>query len=122
SATRFVEASLGPDDVVIVTGTSTFSFAISTTTPVGVQATPDHQVGFAPVYRDRCVKNVGGWAAAPGSPAQIRSWTADADRVLVMSSGPLRQYRDVQVVLEEAGFTLSETRPFGWDVVLVFRR
>jgi hypothetical protein len=122
SATRFVDDSLGPDDVAIVTGSSTFSFAISTTTPVGVQATPDHQVGFAPVYRDRRIKNVGGWAAAPGSPAQIRSWTAAADRVLVMSSGPLGRYDDVQVVLEGAGFTLSETKRFGWDVVLVFRR
>jgi hypothetical protein len=122
SATRFVDASLGPDDVAIVTGSSTFSFAISTTTPVGVQATPDHQVGFAPVYRDPRIKNVGGWAAAPGSPAQIRSWTADADRVLVMASGPLGQYDEVRVVLEAAGFSLSETKRFGWDVVLVFRR
>jgi hypothetical protein len=98
SATGFIDASLGSDDVAIVTGSGTFSFAVSTTTPVGVQATPDHEVGFAPTFLDRRVKNVGGWAAAPGSPADIRSWTADADRVLVMTSGPLGGYQDVQVV------------------------
>jgi hypothetical protein len=124
SATRFVDASLGPDDLAIVAGSSTFSFAISTTTPVGVQATPDHQVGFAPLYLDRQVKNVGGWAAEPGSPADIRSWAADAERVLVMASGPLgfAGYEDVRLVLEEAGFTLSETKRFGWDVVGIFQR
>jgi hypothetical protein len=120
SATRFIDASLGPDDVAIVTGSGTFAFAISTTTPVGVEATPDHQVGFAPVYLDRRVKNVGGWAAAPGSPADIRSWTADADRVLVMTNGPLGSYEDVRVVLEGAGFTLSEIKPFGWSAVAIF--
>jgi hypothetical protein len=122
SATRFVDASLGPDDVAIVTSTSTFSFAISTTTPVGVQATPDHQVGFAPVYKDPRIKNLGGWAAEPGSPAEIRSWTADVDRVLVMASGPLGGYEDVRVVLEGEGFTLSDRNPFGWDIVAIFQR
>jgi hypothetical protein len=122
SATHFVDASMGPDDMAIVTGTSTFSYAISTTTPVGVRATPDHQVGFAPVYRDPRIKNVGGWAAEPGSPAEIRSWTADADRVLVMVSGPLGSHEDVRVVLEGEGFTLSDTKQFGWDQVAIFER
>src|SRR5262245_37171527 len=122
SATRFVDSSLGSDDVAIVTGSGTFSFAISTTTPVCVRATPDHQVGFAPTFLDRRVKNVGGWAAAPGSPADIRSWTADANRVLVMTSGPLGSYRDVQAVLEGAGFTLSEVKQFGWAAVGIFLR
>jgi hypothetical protein len=122
SATHFVDASTGPDDMAIVTGTSTFSYAISTTTPVGVRATPDHQVGFAPVYRDPRIKNVGGWAAEPGSPAEIRSWTADADRVLVMVSGPLGSHEDVRVVLEGEGFTLSDTKQFGWDQVAIFER
>jgi hypothetical protein len=124
SATRFVDASLGPDDVAIVTDSGTFAFAISTTTPVDVQATPDHQVGFAPVYLDPRVKNLGGWAASLGSPAEIRSWTGDADRVFVMTSGPLgfQAYEDVQAVLEEAGFTLSEAKPFGWAAVGIFQR
>jgi hypothetical protein len=124
SATRFVDASLGPDDVAIVTDSGTFAFAISTTTPVDVQATPDHQVGFAPVYLDPRVKNLGGWAASLGSPAEIRSWTADADRVFVMTSGPLgfQAYENVRVVLEGAGFTLSEAKPFGWAAVGIFLR
>ncbi len=122
SATRFVDASLGPDDVAIVTSTSTFSFAISTVTPVGVQPTPGHQVGFAPVYMDPRIENVGKWAAEPGTPAEIRSWTADADRVLVMASGPLGSYEAVRVVLEGEGFMLSHAKQFEWEVVVIFRR
>jgi hypothetical protein len=122
SASRFVDASIGSDDRVVVTGSSTFSFAISTTTPVGVQATPDHQVGFAPVYRDRRIMNIGGWAAERGSPTEIRSLIADADRVFVMASGPLINYEAVPIVLEGEGFTLSHARQFGWDVVVIFRR
>jgi len=124
SGARFVDASIRRDDVVIVTSSSVFSFAISTSTPVGVQETPDHQVGFAPVYLDPRIESVGGWAAAPGSPEEILAWTADAHRVFVMASGPLgfAGYEDVHVVLEGEGFTLSETKRFGWDVVGVFQR
>jgi hypothetical protein len=124
SATSFVDASTGPDDVAVVTASSTFSFAISTTTPVGVRATPDRWVGFAPVYRDPRIKNVGEWAAEPGSPAEIRAWTADAGRVLVMSSGPvgLAGYEAARDVLEGEGFTLSDIKAFGWDQVAIFER
>jgi hypothetical protein len=124
SAARFIDASIGPDDVVIVTGSSTFSFAISTTTPVRVRATPDHQVGFAPVYLDRRIKNVGGWAVAPGSPEEIQSWAADADRVFVLASGPLGAGGRDQAgdVLEHQGFALLESRAFVWTVVDIYRR
>jgi hypothetical protein len=123
SAARFVDASLGPTDVLIVTNSSTFSFAISTTTPVGVQATPDHQVGFAPVYLDRRIRNIGGWAVEPGSPAQIRAWTADADRVFVVAGGAVgsRAREDMRVALESQGFTSAETVRFVWNTVDVYR-
>ena len=123
SMTRFVDAAMGPDDVAIVTGTSTFTYAASTTTPVRVQATPDHQVGFAPVYVDPRIHNIGGWAVSPGSPAEIRAWTTNADRVFVLATGPLMgPGRDrVRDVLEQEGFAVEE-RLFGWNVVDVYRR
>jgi len=123
SAARFVDASVGLHDVVVVTSPSTFSFAISGTTPVRVHATPDHQVGFAPVYLDRRVKNVGRWAVAPGSPAQVRSWTADADRVFVLTAGPVGgpSRENLRAVLESQGFTSSETMRFGSNTVDVYR-
>jgi hypothetical protein len=123
SGARFVDGSIRSGDVVIVTGTSTFSYAISTTTPVGVEETPDHEVGFAPVYLDPRIKNVGGWAVAPGSPAEMLAWTADAGRVFVLSDGPLGGpgREQARAVLEPAGFTLLEARAFGWSVVDIYR-
>jgi hypothetical protein len=124
SAAHFIDASIGPNDMAIVNGPSTFSFAISTSTPVAVQATPDHQVGFAPVFLDERIKNVGGWAAAPVSPAEIRSSAADVDRVFVLTSGPLGwdARERLRALLEGQGFQLSETRPFGWSAVDTFRQ
>jgi hypothetical protein len=123
SGARFVDGSIRSGDVVIVTGSSTFSYAISTTTPVGVEETPDHEVGFAPVYLDPRIKNVGGWAVAPGSPAEMLAWTADAGRVFVLSDGPLGGpgREQARAVLEPAGFTLLEARAFGWSVVDIYR-
>jgi hypothetical protein len=124
SAARFVDTSIRPDDVVIVTVTSTFSFAISTKTPVSVRATPDHMVGFAPAYLDPRIKNVGPWAVTPGSPAKIRSWTADADRVFVLADEPLggAVKQQAQALLEPLGFSLSESRAFLSTFVDIYRR
>jgi hypothetical protein len=124
SAARFVDTSIRSNDVVIVSGPSTFSFAISTTTPVGTRATPDHQVGFAPIYLDRRIHNVGGWAALPGSPADIPAWTSDADRVFVVVSAPfaLRDQKQAQGVLVPQGFTLLNSRRFLSSVVDVYGR
>jgi hypothetical protein len=123
SGARFVDAAIGHGDVVIVTNNSVFAYAISTTSPVSVTETPDHQVGFAPVYLDPRIKSVGEFAATPGSPKEVLAWTADADRVLVLSNGPLQGGRNqVRGVLEPAGFRLSETRAFLWSVVDIYQQ
>lgn len=124
SAARFVDASVGPDDVVIVTGPSTFSFAISTTTPVGVRATPDHQVGFAPLFLDPRIRNIGGWAAVSRSPTQVATWADDARRAFVFHSGPVggQSREQLRVELGRQGFVSAETRSFAWNSVDVYER
>jgi hypothetical protein len=123
SGARFVDAAIGRDDVVIVTNASVFAYAISTTTPVGVTETPDHQVGFAPVYLDPSIKSIGVFAAEPASPEEILAWTADADRVFVLANGPL--YHGLKVMrsqLVPAGFRLAESRQLLWSVVDIYHR
>jgi hypothetical protein len=124
SAARFVDASLRGDDVAIVTTGSVFSFAMSTETPVGVKETPNRQVGFAPVYLDPRIESVGEWAATPGSPAEMRDWTAHAERVLVLSAGALAGpgREGVRATLESAGFELLETEAFAWNTVDIYRK
>jgi hypothetical protein len=123
SGARFVDAAIGHDDAVIVTNNSVFAYAISTTTPVGVAETPDHQVGFAPVYLDPRIKSVGEFAAEPPSPDEILAWAAEADRVLVVSNGPLQRGRNLmRSLLEPAGFRLSESRGLLWSVVDIYHQ
>lgn len=123
SAARFLAGAVGPGDAVIITGTSTFLYGIAVDTPVTVVATPDHQVGFAPVYTDPRIHTVGEWSLSPGSPREIRAWTEDADEVFVMAQGSLAAgpLDDVGRVLEDEGYT-RERVDFTWAVVDVWTR
>ncbi len=123
SGTRFVESSLGPNDVVIITATSTFSFADSATSPVHLVDTPSHQVGFAPVFTDHRIHVVGVWAVTPGTPAEIRSWVRNAHRVFVQGSAALATpgLQSVAKVLGPDGFTMQE-HGFRWTFVQVWTR
>lgn len=122
SATRYVETSIRPGDVVIVSG-SAFSFADSATTPVTLVPTPKHQVGFAPVFRDPRIHVIGPWAVTPGTPAEIRSWVRDTDRVFVTTLGPLPDpgIGVVAGVLRPQGFR-RERHVFEWNTVYIWRR
>jgi hypothetical protein len=122
SATRFVEDSLRPGDVVLITGTSTFSFADSARTPVKLVSTPEHQVGFAPVFADPRIHVVGVWAVSPVTPSEIRAWVQDAKRVFVVASGALALtgLTFVKNVLQPAGFKYDEHN-FQWTFVQIWR-
>jgi hypothetical protein len=123
SATRYVDTSIRPGDVVIITSSSAFSFAASTATPVTLVPTPKHQVGFAPVFRDPRIHVIGPWAVRWGTAADIRSWVRDTDRVFVQAQGPVpdQGLQVVAGVLEPRGFRM-ERHDFGWAGVEVWRR
>jgi hypothetical protein len=122
SATRFIENSLRPDDVVIITGSSTFSFSDSARTPVKLVPTPKHQVGFAPVFEDPRIHVVGPWGVTPGTPSEIRSWVRGAKRVFVLASGAFARggFNSVASALQPAGFT-HDQRDFQWSFVQIWR-
>ena len=121
SATRFIDESMKPGDVAIIIGASTFSYAMSTSKPVKLVATPEHQVGYAPVIEDPRVHNLGVWAAAPATPAEIRAWVSKADRVFVVASGVFGGLEAAGSVLRPLGFVAQDTR-FGWSTVQVWTR
>jgi hypothetical protein len=52
-ASRAVMAVVGPDDLVLTTWPTTYSFALSAGVPVRVRATPEFEVGYRPVFSDR---------------------------------------------------------------------
>lgn len=119
TSTRFVDERLGPRDVVIVTSTSTYSFANLTRFPLRLEATPTHQVGYAPVYRDPRIISTGGWTPRSATPQQIRDAVRGRDRVFIIGSGPLAGggIREAAAVVESAGFRKVERHAFEWDAV-----
>jgi hypothetical protein len=121
SATRWVDANRRPDDLVVISGSATFSFANDTVLAVDLVPTPDHQVGYAPVYEDPNVVGVGPWPARPLSPRELTERARNHDRVITMISGGLDSGRFEQS-LTEAGLVKTDRRPFGWSVVTTWER
>jgi hypothetical protein len=62
-------------------------------------------------------------AVERGSPAQIRAWAADADRVFVLTAGAVgrRAREDMRLALESQGFRSAETVRFVSNTVDVYR-
>jgi len=123
SADEFALAALGPDDLLILTGPSTFDFGTSVDTPTHLEDTPTHQVGFSPVYEDPRILVLGVWTPDPVTPDELRAAVAGVDRVVVVASGPVGAQVVVPVnrQLSDAGFTLS-THSFEWSAVYVWTR
>ena len=83
SATAFIESTIEPDDVLIVVGTSVYSFAVATSLPVALEATPEHQVGFTPMFGGDGRWAMGSWSPTPATPDAVREAIAGADRVIM---------------------------------------
>ena len=93
SATAFIDSTIEPDDILIVVGTNVYSFAVATSLPVALEATPDHQVGFTPLFGGDGRWAMGAWSPTPATPDAVRDAIAGADRVIVfapISSAPTR--------------------------------
>lgn len=119
SSTHFVDTHLGARDIVIVTGTSTFSFANETTFPLHLEATPTHQVGYAPAYRDPRIISIGSWSYRPATPQQVSDALRGRVRAYVLGSGPKAgpSMEEAAALVEAAGFRLVERHVFQWDTV-----
>ena len=122
SATKFIEASMRDGDVVIVTNTSTFAHAASSSKEVDLVATPSHQIGFAPVFLDPRMYVLGEWAAQRGSDEGIRSRARHAERVFVHITEPPRlEHGPADRALGSLGFS-KKTYQFEWNRVEVWQR
>ena len=94
SATAFIESTIEPDDVLIVAGTNVYSFAVATSLPVALEATPDQQIGFTPLFGGDGRWAMGAWSPTPATPDAVRDAVpqgADVcDRSTQSSSAPTR--------------------------------
>lgn len=123
SGTQFVDANAGPNDLVIIGGASTFSYANDTNRPLRLVPTPTHQVGFAPEYNNSHVMGEGLWAAHASTDAEIVAAAKQADRVFVILDGPLAggTFVRTEALLKPLGFSM-QINQFGWIQVDVWYR
>jgi hypothetical protein len=114
SATAFVESTVRPGDVVIVAGGVIYSFAVSAHLPLELEPTPEHQIGFTPVFDDPTYRTFGEWSQQSGTPKQIRAAVGNARRVLLYGSlfgSPA--VNQVVRTLNADGFRNESITPFG---------
>jgi hypothetical protein len=114
SATAFVESTVGPRDVVIVAGAVVYSFAVSAHLPLTLKATPDHMIGFTPVFIDRRFRTFGEWSELVGTPNEVRAAIGRAKRVVLYGSINLSLSANrVMHALQAEGFHRESLRRFG---------
>jgi hypothetical protein len=121
SATQFVESEIGPRDVVILAGGRIYSFAISSRTPLRLKPTPDHMIGFTPMFDDKRFHTFGEWSELAGTPDEIRAAVDGADRVVLYGGLLTSAFERVANTLRAEGFHEEVVR-FGNDLVVSWSR
>ena len=125
AATQQVLASIGPDDVVLITRPAMFSFALDTDTPVRIQADPDLIQGFIPRFKDKRFVPVD--FLSTEQRRAIDRAVRSADRVLVVDSnndpaGYAKYRRDIASQLEQQGFEREKVTTVNRASIAVYRR
>jgi hypothetical protein len=119
TATRFVEQTLRPRDVVLITPTSFYDFMIETPFPASLREV-DEKVPFVPDFADQRLQLVD----SDTTPDDVMTMIGDAPRVVVAVARPgaadIRRAR-VNQTLQAAGYT-PEPHEFGTARVVVWNR
>jgi hypothetical protein len=80
SAIRQVMAEAGPDDAIVMTNWTSFSFALYGGVPVDLRHTPERSIGFLPTFADQRLHR-----HDPGTtPAQFDGFVEGVDRVYLV--------------------------------------
>lgn len=123
-ATLAVMARLRPDDVVLTTRPTTYSFALAAGIPVSVRATPKLEVGFRPVFSDPRIVPLE-WTLPE---RRLRRSLRHAESVYVIhahvgDSPHITSYlKAIGRFIEGSGFRLSGYATVGTAVVSVWAR
>ena len=87
-ATRYIEQHAGPEDVIILPGPSTMTYAVETSSHVTLRPTPTAGIGFAPRFADRRVAPITSSTPA-GKRAEIQRRRARCSPSLRVPRDPL---------------------------------
>jgi hypothetical protein len=120
SATAYLESRLRPGDVVILLDERVYLFALSTHAPFRLEPTPDHMVGFTPVFANKRITGLGDWSKRPASPREVRRQVRGAHRVLVFGTAVGPAAVDTIVpTLRAQGFVRASVTLHGENEVVV---
>jgi hypothetical protein len=122
AASRQAMQQLQPRDALVVTPPAMFSFAVSADTPVVVQADPDRNNGYVPLFRDPRLH-----ALIPLDEDQLHHAVQNAERVFIVDSAvdrPLYKAYRLQLArgLEREGFVVDSTTDVNGGQITIWRR
>jgi hypothetical protein len=123
AAIRQVMTEAGPDDAVVMTWPTRYSFALYADTPVGLRDTPERQIGFLPTFVDRRLHQHDVTTTAE----EFEGFVEGIDRVYVVhamiNGRRLPEYLfNLAVALDLRGFRRESTRTIETGRIDVWRR
>jgi len=125
-ATHRVMSQVGPQDVVIITRPTVYTFALDAGTPVRVRPTPDLTVGFMPKFADKRLHPID--FLTPAARNEIVSALKNTNRVYVVDSLADRAHwyknyrKSIADLIGAQGFTLRRRPTIGRALVSVWQR
>jgi hypothetical protein len=125
AGTRQLMATIGPRDVALIQWTTVYSFAFNADLPVGIQAMPDADPGFIPLFLDKRLHVFG--LEIQDQQQQVAQLVKNVDRVFVFEHNPdPTQYqpyrRDLVKQLKDLGFVRESATVVNRASIAVYRR
>jgi hypothetical protein len=122
SAIREVMAEVGPDDAVVITNWTSYSFALYSDTPVGLRQTPERSIGFLPKFADQRLHR----HDPRTTPEEFDDFVEGVDRVYLVHAKlgalPVDYLFKVQLELALRGFARVSTETIETGYVEVWDR
>jgi hypothetical protein len=124
-ATHSVMAQAGPQDVVIITRPTVYTFALDAGTPVRVRPSPDLTVGFMPKFADKRLHPIGFLTGS--AKREIESALKKTNRVFVVhsladKSGYKSYMANLSDLVAAQGFELKRRPTVGTAQISVWQR
>jgi hypothetical protein len=124
-ATRRMMAEVGPQDVVLITRPTVYTFALEANTPVQLQPTPGQEVGFMPRFADKRLHPLEWLTRA--TKREVGAALDNTNRAYVVDSlvdpNGMKQYRaDLAKLIASHGFRLRSQSRTGTARISMWQR
>src|SRR5262249_20123928 len=124
-ATRRIMSEVGPQDVVLITRQTMYTFALEANTAVRLRPTPDEVIGYMPLFADKRLHPLG--MLTPHTQREIGSALETTNRAYVVDSDlgqkAFKNYRaELTKFIASRGFKLHKQTRVGTATIAVWQR